>query len=461
MPPKRTSSVWKEDGSPRDSMEASANRKRPRKQLQRRATDEQVDRCLAEHFKGWWALETHGPQVEGMSLADRIRNDKKDAKITKKRLGSTYWQELREMYASGTSLCASLKVTDSKLPVADSLIEAIKCANSANVTKRTKAPLSWYLSSCRAMNQRELVGLLRHLTTIRPASSTSATTMVLDVMRCLLRLNLHTKEKSTVDLMRHYFDEALCAAYAGMRREGRPTAHFWEVHGEVAAIVVDRKAVDAILAEKGSWLTVAQHLKEVTAASDLGSNMFSTAATQVISEEVGAYIEDKLKQVPAEKVTTDIVKAWMDTHETALLSKIGVSSLVAPRDVKLHYRTIPIAVTVLSMPDELNIRLACHLKQRAVGGHLPPLSPEAALLPETQESFAKLAVDAQVVSGAWRAWLATTCCLSRPSMRTRGRLLLVPRDPPHQAHFALMRALALDGAQTLDPGRCLLRCSGT
>lgn len=56
---------------------------------------------------------------------------------------------------------------------------------------------------------------------------------------------------------------------------------------------------------------------------------------------------------------------------------------------------------------EMSVRIACHLKQRAVGGHLPALAPEAALLPATEESFAKRAVD-QVVVKEWR--LARLAC---------------------------------------------------
>lgn len=390
-----------------EEKEAGSAAKRSRKQLQRRATDEQVERCIADNFKGWSTLETHGTLVGGKSLAQRIADDKRDAKSSNRRLGSSYWQELREMYASSTTMSASLKVQNSSASVSDTLIEAIKFSNCANLTKRTKAPLLTYLASCKSMNQRELCGLLRHLATIRPAASSSATGLVLEGMRCIKRLGMHTKEKGTVDVVRPLFDEALVSAYAAMRREGIPTGHFWEVHGDIASIIVDGSAVQSILNEKGSWISVSDALKKVTAESELGAKMFGFAAEEVVSEEVGVYLNNKLLSLPNESITPAVVKVWMDGVEAELLAKVGVSSLTGPREISLTYRTIPLKVTALSVTDEISVRLACHLKQKAVGGHLPTLAPEAALLPTPEESFAKRAVDQAVVK-EWR--LARLAC---------------------------------------------------
>lgn len=386
---------------------SSSAAKRPRKQLHRRATGEQVERALTENFKGWSTLECHGHLVGGKSLAQRIGDDKRDAKATNKRLGSSYWQELREMYSSSTTLASALQVRDHKQGVSDTLVDAIKFSNCANLTKRTKAPLLTYLSTCKAMNQRELCGLLRHLVTIRPSASTAATDLILQAMRCLKRLQVDTKEKATVDVVRPLFDEALVAAYAAMRREGIPTGHFWEVHGDIASMVVDGQAVQAILNQKGSWLLVSSQLRRVRSESELGSKMFGFAAAEVVSEEVGVYLDKKLESLPPESVTLEIATKWAEDVEAELMAKPGVENLTGPREIPLTYRSIALKVTVLSVHDEISLRLACQLKARSVGGHLPALAPEAALLPTPEESFAKKAVDAAVVK-EWR--LARMAC---------------------------------------------------
>ena len=96
MAPQRKGS-WKHDGSLVEAVEAAAvSKKRGRRQLERRHTDQQVDRCLAEHFRGWTHIETHGTVVDGLSLVDRIKADKKQAKDRGSRLSSTYWVDLLE-----------------------------------------------------------------------------------------------------------------------------------------------------------------------------------------------------------------------------------------------------------------------------------------------------------------------------------------------------------------------------
>lgn len=245
MAPKKRTAVWKGDGLLVEEKEAGAAARRSRKQLQRRATDEQVERSLADNFTGWSTLETHGNIVGRKSLAQRIADDKRGAKASSKRLGSSYGQELREMYASSTTLASGLKVLDNRQSVSDTLVEAIKFSNCANLTKRTKAPLLTYLSSCKSTNQRALCGWLRHLVTIRLAASSAATGLVLEAMRCLKRLKVGVQQKSTVDVVHTLSDEALASADSGMRREGIPTANFREVHGDIASMVVDGPAVGA------------------------------------------------------------------------------------------------------------------------------------------------------------------------------------------------------------------------
>lgn len=135
--------------------------------------------------------------------------------------------------------------------------------------------------------------------------------------------------------------------------------------------------------------------------------MFGFAAKEVVSQEVGVYLNEQVLTLQAEHVTPSVVKVWLDHVEAELLAKPGVSSLTGAREITCFHRTIPLKVTALSVTDEISVRLACHLKQRAVGGHPPPLAPEAALLPATEESFAKRAVD-QVVVKEWR--LARLAC---------------------------------------------------
>lgn len=138
--------------------------------------------------------------------------------------------------------------------------------------------------------------------------------------------------------------------------------------------------------------------------------MFGFAAAEVSSEEVGIFLQQKLVTLRPEDLTQQIVKTWLDTVEAELCAKPGIASLTGPREITCVWAgRSPLNITTLSVVDEISARLTCRLKQRVVGGHLPPFAPDAALLPATGEAFAKRAVDQVVVkSGASLAWHGTT-----------------------------------------------------
>ena len=103
-----------------------------------------------------------------------------------------------------------------------------------------------WLEVATAINQRELVGLLRSLTSLR-GHSPNAVAMVLDVMRFCVRLKLATQCPKEVGCLKDVFDQALCAIYAEMRTQGVTISAFWAVYGPIAGLVVDTKLVEAIL----------------------------------------------------------------------------------------------------------------------------------------------------------------------------------------------------------------------
>lgn len=389
-------------------------KKRARRQLQRRATDAQVDRCIAEHFRGWGPLLTHGVVIDGHTLYDRIKADKKAAKEGGRRLGASYWQMLKEKYG-GACAAEMLKVRDLSMKTSDALHEALKAAGHANVTKRSKSQLMSYLMSTRSLNQRELVGLLRVLLTIRPSSSPAAASLVLEAMRCIHRLKLHETEASTVKVAHSLFDEALCSAYAAMKRESISTKHFWDVHGKIASVIMPASDVEEILAEDRSWARVAPALRRAVASCDLGHKMFGFAAAEVASEELGAFLVKKVATLPTTAIKMETLENFIEQCTQEVEKVVDAEALVAQRNIRMDYRGLEIEVSVMSVAEEIRLRTACRVKELAVGGHLPTLAIEDALMPVPDEEAARQAADLEVTR-EWR--LARLACNDFLSQQT-------------------------------------------
>ncbi len=69
-----------------------------RRKLQKRDTDEQVEASMKKHFAEWSAIDADIRLVNGMTLRERMCKDKRDAKMNKARLSTTYWKNLRAEY---------------------------------------------------------------------------------------------------------------------------------------------------------------------------------------------------------------------------------------------------------------------------------------------------------------------------------------------------------------------------
>eukprot|EP00969_Alexandrium_andersonii_P244923 10822811-Alexandrium_andersonii.AAC.1 len=67
---------------------------------------------------------------------------------------------------------------------------------SPNTTARSCKPLQHWSQLAEATNSRELVGLARHVLTVKPASSPLAVALAVDWVRFCLRVNAKTLHAS-------------------------------------------------------------------------------------------------------------------------------------------------------------------------------------------------------------------------------------------------------------------------
>jgi hypothetical protein len=147
-----------EDGS---VVEASLCAKGPRRQLERRETDEQFER-IKDRKLSFVPIEVFSTKVDtdGISAKDCIKAEIRANKITKSRLSTKFWIGFWEKYDFGDVLADTLPCPPEDEAVDSELLEAIGCARAENPVERSPDELVRYLRNCKGMNERSYFGVL-------------------------------------------------------------------------------------------------------------------------------------------------------------------------------------------------------------------------------------------------------------------------------------------------------------
>jgi len=160
-----------------------------RKRVERRSIDEQVNLLVQKHLKNVSETALTQHIIDGVSLIDRIRRDKDNAMKTGKYMSTFYWRQLKLDYGIPEH-GVELKVKRPDEQCDADLVAALQVARNPNASKRSKAGLLAWLSSVAAINQKTLVGLLKHILSVKPANAPAAQ-LVLAFMKTCVRLRLH------------------------------------------------------------------------------------------------------------------------------------------------------------------------------------------------------------------------------------------------------------------------------
>lgn len=288
MPPKR---------SLVEALDTAAPAAKKRRQLNRRTTDDAVDRLLREQFPTLSQQDTDLTTVNGMTLRQTLLQAKRDAKNGNKRLAAAYYKGLKDEFEVKQPGANSLKVRDPNEPVQPALVQALAASSSTNPAKRSKQPLYNFFSSCRDLNQKGTVGLLRSVADINVASSVAARKHVLEVIKFLVNSELHNKFKVEVATLSDLWDETLALTYVYMKRERMPTATWWHNFRGYVQILGDTTDYDRIMKEESGWANVFEPLMRVTRRSENGRKLFGGALELVSSERFSSALDAKLLEL--------------------------------------------------------------------------------------------------------------------------------------------------------------------
>ena len=178
--------------------------------LRKRDTEDQVDRSLKTHFFGWTSLEVDGHQVDGHTLRQQLLADKRAVKAgIMARLGSSYWKDMQAKFAGPDRPTKTLTIANKNEMCDTALMFALEMATHNNTTMKSRAPMIQYFASSDSVNQKEYVGILRHMLEVRPGTSTAATAFYIDFMKFCIRHQLNTKYPNETNQVKDLMDQAI------------------------------------------------------------------------------------------------------------------------------------------------------------------------------------------------------------------------------------------------------------
>ena len=125
-----------------------------------------------------------------------------------------FWSDLKKKWGI-KGVEDSLAVADKSHLVQPALKAALDQAKDKNTVKKSKKGLISFFKSCRALNQKEMVGICRFLAGVKVKGEVNRS-LWQEVMKCFVRLKYVEQKlyKDELEILKDGFDESLCCTWA-------------------------------------------------------------------------------------------------------------------------------------------------------------------------------------------------------------------------------------------------------
>lgn len=234
-------------------------------------------------------------------------------------MGSGYWLGLRREFKLDEvqSVAAEqLTVRNPSDLVSQELRDALKQLSVANLTKKNCSRLLALMSTGPKLNQRELVGLLRQIQSMKP-THTNGLECIKAALSFLCRTGAVTEFPGEVAALFSVWDEALVQIYSRMKRDGSTLHDFWGIHNQLASVVLEKERVDRVLSAKNDWAAVADDIAALSSGSSLGNRMFQFAHVHVAGELLAKFVHTFLERETTAK--RPLTEAWRQSTASLCL----------------------------------------------------------------------------------------------------------------------------------------------
>ena len=332
---------------------------------QKRNLDDKVERALGLHFKHMPRVVIEEMRVEGLTLREKIGNDMAEAEKHGGRLGTRYWQQAQQLYASSVDPTAVLEASDRAEPIAAPLIAALEHYDEPNPCLRTSEPLLAWLQTNPTVNQRELIGLLKACSKDPVRGKTNSDNVLLALLKFIARQGLQEKYTEEVKSILPLVDPILVRHFMTFKRSGVSVDTYLQCHMDVVCLLLDRSDLEAVLANKAGWPAVEPQLRRLSQSTQLGRALFTKSMAQLeassYSNKVAGALEKLMGNITAD--TIDKYKATCMEAATVCKDKTLKSG---KKIVQVSFCGHMLEVTTANTTHEWQLHLHAVLKQAAL-----------------------------------------------------------------------------------------------
>jgi hypothetical protein len=289
--------------------------KRSRRQLNRRDSDDKVDRVVAKHFNHLPPQVLENKTVNGKRVREQLKDDIQSCKGSKTRLTKTYWQSVAVQYSEGTSSIDKIAPMDGD--VRDSLVTALTFLLHENPTHRKQDKFCTYMTELKEeLTESELCGLITSTLSSRQTVSDAWDPVVLAVMEYFNTFAVKTKYPSYFKACFAVFDRVAARAYSELNKSNCSWGTFLETH----------EFVPSLLFDVADMAIVSANAKELAVAMPAMCRLHQSSYTAKLI--FGQLIDD----VNVKTFSTSIDEELKALNE----GTIGVSELNAVKAIHMH-----------------------------------------------------------------------------------------------------------------------------
>ena len=271
-----------------------------------RTLEEKVARIKTLNFVGLSALDAGTLEVDGLTSNARLMRDVVEAEKKTQKLTTAHLAMIRRMYMTKKNGAGFLEVLDKALPVCPVVASALQVLTSSRyLTKKSAAPLKTYIRSCKTLNQRTIVWLLKAMLDVKPNSPRGADLWI-HVMTFIKTRDLDTTYPEVKHIL-PYMDEALVKHYA-MTKGAVGLAGFVSTNKKPLALVLDIDALQKVLSTRasGNWATIAP-LVQTLMSTNIGCELVGFLQSRSVSEQFSVFIAERFKKFQNTKLTEALV----------------------------------------------------------------------------------------------------------------------------------------------------------
>ena len=333
-------------GSAAGNLDGDAGSVRSRRQPGRRDLGEKVQRALDLHFSDMALHIRESKNINNDTLREKIAADMGNKSLTGKagRLGASYWRSLREHFCAGESI-EDMEVKDKKMAVSSGCSEGLAAAMRTNPGTRTHEPLAMWLQTTPTLNQREVVGLMKALAKRENFSNNAADLLVIDLMKCITRLDKRGDFSAEILVFKSICDRAVANTYSKLKQAGVSLQTFLSSHAGLLDILIPETDLKPILNCKGNWTSVAAQVARTVTSGSTGKVLFSHACTLIDCQGFQLSIEQVIhKYIESDKSMDQYDAACKQlTRDAAIITATKV--LAQRRLINIIFLNTAMAIT--------------------------------------------------------------------------------------------------------------------